>query len=124
MLTLIGCVSWLNSHKSYVSLIVTQSLLYDSKCVDNTFAHLKMLIYPTHSDYYSLAIKLHILSLSNFYLFSFSFVCRGKDHLQMTDSDKITPCIAIFLQCASDVKVSLEDVLNHVTKYFLTCIDS
>ena len=86
-----------------------------------TIAHLEMLTYPTHSDYYSLAIKLHILSLSKLYLFYFCFVCRGKDHFQMTDSDKITPCIAILLQFASDVKVSFEDVLNHVTKYFLTC---
>ena len=49
--------------------------------------HLKIPPYPTHSNYYSLAIKFNILSLSVFYLFSFGFVCRGNGHLQMTDSD-------------------------------------
>ena len=32
-------------------------------------AHLKIRLYPTHSDYCSLAIKFNILSLSMFYLF-------------------------------------------------------
>ena len=84
-------------------------------------AHLKILPYPTHSDYCSLVIKFNILSLSKFYFFSVSFVCKVKDHLQMTDSDKITPCITFLLHCASDVNVIFEDVLNHVTKYILTC---
>ena len=34
-------------------------------------AHLKIPQYPTQSDYYSLAIKFNILSLSKFYLFRF-----------------------------------------------------
>ena len=41
-------------------------------------AKLKIPHTPTHSDYYSLAIKFNILSHSKFYLFSFGFVCRGK----------------------------------------------
>ena len=52
-----------------------------------SFAHLKILPYLTHSDYYSLAITFNILSLLKVYSFSFGFVCRGKGHLQMTDSD-------------------------------------
>ena len=84
-------------------------------------AHLKIPPYPAHSDYYSLVIKFNISSLSKFYLFYFGFVCRGKGHLQMTDSDKVTRCITFLLHCASDVNVSFEDVLNHMTKYFLTC---
>ena len=82
---------------------------------------LKIPPYPTHSDNYSLAIKFNIMSLSKLYLLSFDFVCMGKGNLQMTDSDRITPCIAFLLHCASDVNVSFEDVLNHVTKCFLTC---
>ena len=50
-------------------------------------AHLKTPTYPTHSDYYSLAIKFNILSLSKFYVFSLGFICRCKGHLQMADSD-------------------------------------
>ena len=69
-------------------------------------AHLKYPPYPTYSDYYSLAIKLNILSLSKFYLFSFGFVCRGKGHLQMTDSDQITLYITFLLHCAIDVNLS------------------
>ena len=41
--------------------------------------HLKIQKYPTHFDYYSLAIKFNILSLSKFCLFSVCFVCRGRD---------------------------------------------
>ena len=83
--------------------------------------HLKIQPYPTHSDYYNLAIKLNFSCLSKFYLFSFGFVCRGKCHLQRTDSDKITPCVTFLLHYASDTNVRFEDVLNHVEKYFLTC---
>ena len=50
-------------------------------------AHLKIPPYSTHSDNCSLAIKFNTLSLSMFYLFSISFVCRGEGHLQITDSD-------------------------------------
>ena len=71
-------------------------------------AHLKLWKYPTHSDYYSLAIKINITSLSKFNLFAFVFVCRDKGHVQMTDSDKITPCITFLLHCVSDVNVSFE----------------
>ena len=39
---------------------------------------------PTHPNFYNLAIKFNILSLSKFYLFSFGFVFRGSCHLQMT----------------------------------------
>ena len=35
--------------------------------------HLKIPPYPTHSDYYSLAIKFNILSLSNFFFRSVVF---------------------------------------------------
>ena len=56
-------------------------------CYAPIIAHLKMPPYPIRSDYYSLAIKFNNLSLSKFYLSSFGFVCRGKCHLQMTDSD-------------------------------------
>ena len=50
-------------------------------------AHLKIQPCPTHTEYYSQAIKFNILSLSKFYLFSFDFVCRGKCHLQITYFD-------------------------------------
>ena len=83
-----------------------------------TIANLNIPPYPTYSDYYSLAIKLNILSLSKFYLFSFGFVCRDKGHLQMIDSDSITPYITFLLHCASVINVSFEDVLNQVTKIF------
>ena len=110
---------------SYPYLMVTHSLLNDSKCIDNTlclnYCPFKDVNIPTYSNYYSLAIKFNILSLSKFYLFSFGFVCRGKGHLQMTDFDYISPCITFLLYCTSEVNVSFEDVLNHVTKYFLTC---
>ena len=55
------------------------------------------------------------------YLFSFGFVCRGKGHLHMTESDLIKPYITFLLHCTRDVNVSFEEVLNYVTKYFLTC---
>ena len=68
------------------------------------FAHLKIPPYHTHSDYYGLAIKFNILSHSELYSFSFGFAC-----------------ITFLLHCVSDVNVSFEDVLKHVTKYFLAC---
>ena len=52
-----------------------------------SIAYLKMRAYPIHSYYYSLSIKVNILSHSTFYLLSFGFARRGKGHLQMTDSD-------------------------------------
>ena len=87
--------------------MVTHSFLNDSKVLTVLYAPIiaKMPTYPTHSDYYILAIKFNILSLFKFYLFAFGFVCRGKDHLQMTDSDQITPCITFLLHCQSDVNV-------------------
>ena len=72
--------------------MVSHSLLNDCKNkmivrYAQDFAHLKIPPYPTHSDYYSLAIEFNILSLSKFYLLLFGFVCRGKGDLQMPDSD-------------------------------------
>ena len=68
---------------------------------------------------YSLAIKFNILSLSKFNLFLFEFVRMGKEQLQMTDSDKTT-VISCFFYSLQVTLTICEDVLNHVTKYFLT----
>ena len=97
---------------SFASLTVTNSSLNDLIVLTVRYAqiitHLKMSTYPTNSDYNSLAIQFNIMRLSNFYLFSFGFVCRGKGHLQTTDSDKIT--VASRLSCI--VQVTLTKVLK------------
>ena len=66
---------------SFLTLKVTHSLLNDSKCSDRRYAqisaHLKIPPYPTHSDYYSLAIKFNILSISKFYLYFCSVFIAG-----------------------------------------------
>ena len=70
---------------------ITHSLLNSQNVIAVRFAqsiaHLKIPPHHTHFDYYSIAMQFNILSLSEFYIFSFGFVCRDKGHLQMTDSD-------------------------------------
>ena len=74
-----------------------------------------MLAYPTHSDYYSLALKFNISSLSSF--FSLHFVCRGESHIQI-DTFRITYVRITFLSyCTIDAKVNFEGVTDHVTDY-------
>ena len=73
------------------SLMAIHSLLNDSKCNESTLCSnhcpFKDSVNPNHSDAYSIAVKFNILSLAKFYSFSSGAVCRGKCHLQMTDSD-------------------------------------
>ena len=69
-----------------------------------------MRTYPTLSDYYSLAIKFDILSLSKFYLFSFGIVCRDKGNLQILIKYAVHKGSSALCKWRN---VSLEDVLNH-----------
>ena len=92
----------------YASLMVTHSLLNDSKCIGSALRSnhcpFKDADIPHHSDCYSLAIALNILSPPKLYLFSFGFVRRGKGHLQMTDLIKLRSTLRFL--CIVQVKLT------------------
>lgn len=85
----------------------------------HVFTPSKVTKYPTDSDYYSLAIHINIVNLSEFQDFAFRYVCKSK---MAHTSDKIRinkNCITLLLGCAGDVNVTFEDVPKHISTHLL-----
>ena len=70
-----------------------------------------MLTYPTHSDYYSLAIN---LTSRVFHFFCWVLFAEENDIFRIN-----YVCVTFLLYCSGDVNVSFEDVIDHLTEYIL-----